>query len=192
MKPPSPLATTLRRILAWLWPVKRRKQAASMHGLDAPRRPRKLVHPSLGTLVLAPGAAQYAVAIEWVAGGNTPSGSEGNKQLTLLIPAEEAHDLDATARTVQAMLADKENLDAALKRFMAAELLPSLNDGRAAAGRPPLTAHDLWGTVRLHSVTVYANGSYAFYYEDGDLLGGHTIEINGDLQQGPSFLDTPG
>lgn len=161
--------------------------------LDAPRRPRKLVHPSLGTLVLAPGAAQYAVAIEWLAsGGNTPSGSEGDKQLTLLIPAEAAHDLDSTARTVQAMLADKENLDAALKRFMAAELLPKLNEERATVGKPPLTAHDLWGTVRLDSVTVYANGSYAFYYEDGALLGGHVIEINGDLQQGPSYLDTPG
>jgi hypothetical protein len=46
--------------------------------------------------------------------------------------------------------------------------------------------------MRLKSVTVYPDGSFDFWHDDGDLFWGHSIQVSGDLLDGPTHADIPG
>ena len=64
------------------------------------------------------------------------------------------------------------------------KLLELKNDGWLEDGEQPLSADDFWGRVKLQSITVRADGSFEFWYDDGDLFWGHSIMADGSFTEG--------
>jgi hypothetical protein len=46
--------------------------------------------------------------------------------------------------------------------------------------------------MTLESITVTPDGSFDFWHNDGDLFYGHSIQVSGNLSQGPTHADIPG
>jgi hypothetical protein len=46
--------------------------------------------------------------------------------------------------------------------------------------------------MALESVTVEADGSFQFWYGDGDLFWGHSIQVSGNLAEGPTDASLAG
>ena len=46
--------------------------------------------------------------------------------------------------------------------------------------------------MKLESISVRNNGSFDFWHNDGDLFWGHSIQISGNLTDGPKRADIPG
>lgn len=55
-----------------------------------------------------------------------------------------------------------------------------------------LTPEEFLRVISLQMITVHSDETYEFLYDDGDLLGGHWIEIHGSLTKGPIEVDRPG
>lgn len=55
-----------------------------------------------------------------------------------------------------------------------------------------LTREEFLSRMKLTDIGVSSDGSFDFWHEDGDLFWGHSIVIYGDLENGPTRLDTPG
>jgi len=49
----------------------------------------------------------------------------------------------------------------------------------------PLTPTEFLDRVTLTSVTVETDGSFGFWFDDGDLFWGHAISVSGTLADGP-------
>jgi hypothetical protein len=68
---------------------------------------------------------------------------------------------------------------------------------KSSAISPPRVAEDsaakfdgagLLQAITLEQVMIGADGQYFFAFADGDLLGGHAIEVTGYLDRGPTDL----
>jgi hypothetical protein len=46
--------------------------------------------------------------------------------------------------------------------------------------------------MTLQSVSTYADDSFGFWHDDGDLFWGHAIQVTGSLKEGPKDADIPG
>ena len=55
-----------------------------------------------------------------------------------------------------------------------------------------LTREEFLSRMKLTDIGVSSDGSFDFWHEDGDLFWGHSIVVYGDLESGPTSLDTPG
>ena len=79
---------------------------------------------------------------------------------------------------------DEVKWDAAVRASMVAELLTVKNESWLEEGQAELSEADFLSAVRLTSVSVDAYGGFDFWYDDGDLFYGHSINVTGSLSQG--------
>lgn len=63
-------------------------------------------------------------------------------------------------------------------------LLPLKNDTWLEEGEAELTADDFKKRISLEAITVYPDGTFEFWYDDGDLFWGHSIMVSGSLVDG--------
>ena len=71
-------------------------------------------------------------------------------------------------------------------------LLPLKNDNWLKDGEEPLTAAVFAGRMSLTSISVDQGGTFQFWFNDGDLFLGHSITVDGDLQNGPKDSNVEG
>lgn len=76
--------------------------------------------------------------------------------------------------------------------FAITELLPLKNESWLETGKKELTPRDFARKMKLESITLYPDGSFEFWHNDGDLFWGHSILVSGDLEKGPTDADIPG
>ena len=144
--------------------------------------PSELVHPELGAFPLSQYSDErYERAIVWC--GKTT-------RLSLLVEARESMEavLNAAVSAVQTSL----SVNSKVQAFVVSELLSGINEERQASGGSALDSEAFMQMVSLEMVTVHADSTYEFLYNDGELLGGHWIEVRGHIESGPIELDTPG
>jgi hypothetical protein len=71
-----------------------------------------------------------------------------------------------------------------IRAHLLKELLELKNDSWLEEGEKELTADDFLRRVSLSSVTVYSDGSFEFWFDDGDLFWGHSIMVSGSIEGG--------
>ena len=72
------------------------------------------------------------------------------------------------------------------------ELLPLKNENWLDEDEAELSPDEFKDRMTLESITVYPSGSFDFWHNDGDLFWGHSIQISGNLSDGPKHADIPG
>lgn len=113
-------------------------------------------------------------------------------QVQLSLTVDSAQSVDAVVVVAASLTATSSRVNAEVTQFVTTELLPRINEERLAAGSVALAPEEFLGVITLQMITVNSDETYEFLYDDGDLLGGHWIEIHGSLTQGPIEVDTPG
>jgi hypothetical protein len=68
--------------------------------------------------------------------------------------------------------------------YAAQELLPLKNNNGLEDGESKLNAIDFKSRMTPEEITVYPEGRFEFYYNDGDMFGGHVILVSGSLSNG--------
>jgi len=79
---------------------------------------------------------------------------------------------------------DAKRWDGEIRSYMLKELLDLKNGGWLEESEKELTAEDFLRRISLSSVTVYSDGSFEFWYDDGDLFWGHSIMVSGSIEGG--------
>jgi hypothetical protein len=69
----------------------------------------------------------------------------------------------------------------------AAKLLEVKNGSWLNEGELPMSEAQFMRKMKLESITVEEDGSFDFWFEDGDIFWGHSIEVRGDQERG--FFD---
>ena len=89
----------------------------------------------------------------------------------------------------KALLADAAGWDRRVREYAADELLSTANDwaGQMEDEEPQeVTREQFVERMELESIEVRADGSFQFWFGDGDLFYGHSIWVSGDLENGPN------
>jgi len=72
------------------------------------------------------------------------------------------------------------------------KLLPLKNDYWLGDGESPLNTDEFISRMTLQSISILPDGDFEFWHDDGDLFGGHFIQISGSLDDGLTDADIPG
>ena len=95
----------------------------------------------------------------------------------------------------KALLADAAGWDRRVREYAADELLSTANDwaGQMEDEEPQeITREQFVERMELESIEVRADGSFQFWFGDGDLFYGHSIWVSGDLENGPDDASMEG
>jgi hypothetical protein len=66
-----------------------------------------------------------------------------------------------------------------------ADLLQLKNDAWLGEHEKALGADQFKAQMTLQSISVYPDGTFEFWHDDGDLFWGHSIMVSGNLKEGP-------
>ncbi len=105
---------------------------------------------------------------------------------------EAPDDLDEALQIARSLWRDQDGWKQRIEDFAVAELLPLKNDNWLDEDEAEVTADQFRSRMTLEAVTVYPDGSFEFWHNDGDLFWGHAILIDGNLSEGPTGADIPG
>ena len=90
----------------------------------------------------------------------------------------------------KALLAGAADWDRRVREYAADELLELANDWSQDmdedGGAVEVTREQFVERMELESIEVRADGSFQFWFGDGDLFYGHSIWVSGDLENGPN------
>lgn len=79
---------------------------------------------------------------------------------------------------------DAKRWDGEIRSRILKDLLDLKNGTWLEKGEKKLTANDFLRRISLSSVIVYSDGSFEFWYDDGDLFLGHSIMVSGSIKGG--------
>ena len=79
-----------------------------------------------------------------------------------------------------------------IQDYAVRELLPLKNDLWLDDDELDFTPELFKSKMTLQSISVYANGYFSFWHDDGDIFFGHSIQICGNLTDGLTSADIPG
>lgn len=73
-----------------------------------------------------------------------------------------------------------------------AKLLNIKNESWLDEEETELSADQFKARMKLDSITVYPDGTFEFWWDDGDLFLGHMITVSGDMTHGPKYASISG
>jgi len=105
------------------------------------------------------------------------------------LTVDPSQDQQACMDNARTLMADQAGWDAKLRACAADKLLEQANqwaaDGAGEDEEPEvITREDFISRIAPDSIVVLEDGSFQFFFEDGDLFWGHTIQITGTLTDG--------
>jgi len=142
--------------------------------------PSELVVPQLGPFPLSTYSNErYEQAITWC-----------GMPTCLSLSVEELSSIGAVLRAAESLVRSSLRVNSEVQAYATSQLLAGINEERKAT--EALDAETFLRAITLEMITVHADNTYEFLYRDGELLGGHWIEVHGELEGGPISIDTPG
>ena len=163
-----------------------------MHGVDSSdqelnevaiklQEPVTYQDPIFGVLTLNPRIDWYSGKVDWL----------GN-QISLNIPSAESVKFQNTIKTAHTLLENAESWNQRVRDFAVAELLSLKNENWLDEDELELSASEFCDRMTLESILIQADGSFEFWHNDGDLFFGHSIQVSGNLTDGPTDADIQG
>lgn len=110
-------------------------------------------------------------------------------EISLVFDKDE--DRAACVQNAKTLLASAADWDRRVREYAAGALLDSANDW-AEDGEEPITREQFMERMEPESVEVRADGSFEFWFADGEMFYGHSIHVSGDLTGGPSAAQMEG
>ena len=137
--------------------------------LEEQKKPVTFWEEGLGTFTLNRQVDWFETEVDWLGG-----------QISLVFDAEE--DRAEALRKAKALLASAASWDKRVREYAADDLLASANDW---AEDEEITREQFIQRMELESIEIRADGSFEFWFADGDMFYGHSIHVSGDMEHGP-------
>lgn len=140
------------------------------------QKPVFYVDPVFGSFTLERRVGWFQGATEW----------EGTQVAVIL----EAASPDEVAKAVSGMMALRDNASEwsrRIVRFALDELLPLKNECWLDESEAELGPEEFIRRMKLEVISVGADDTFSFSFNDGDLFWGHLIVVSGTLAEGPDY-----
>lgn len=104
------------------------------------------------------------------------------------------HDEDRAdcVKNAKALLAGAESWDKRVREYAAGELLDLANDWADNAEADEVSQEQFMERMEPESIEIRGDGSFEFWFSDGDMFYGHSIRVSGDLENGPDEAQMEG
>lgn len=153
--------------------------------LEEQKKPVTLWADGLGTFTLDRRVKWFAAEVDWL-----------GTQVSLSFDQEDEEKMKKSQTTARALLAGAEDWDRRVRERAADKLLELANDwsqdmdedGQAAE----VTREQFIQRMELEAIEVRADGSFQFWFGDGELFCGHSIWVSGGLENGPDEANMEG
>jgi hypothetical protein len=143
--------------------------------------PHDRAHPYLGRL-------RYDDSLGWWEGSIVRNGSP----VTLYLSLDDCEDEEALLATAEAVCRDLASWCERIEEFAVRELLPLKNESWRDEGESEVGADEFRRRMSLQSIALYPSGNIEFLHGDGGLFAGHSIQVSGTIEDGPTDADIPG
>ena len=137
--------------------------------LEEQKKPVTFWEEGLGTFTLNRQVDWFETEVDWLGG-----------QISLVFDAEE--DRAEVLQRAKTLLAGAADWDQRIRAYAADDLLVSANDW---AEDEEITREQFIQRMELESIEIRADGSFEFWFADGDMFYGHSIHVSGDMEHGP-------
>ena len=137
--------------------------------LEEQKKPVTFWEEGLGTFTLNRQVDWFETEVDWLGG-----------QISLVFDAEE--DRAEVLQRAKTLLAGAADWDQRIRAYAADDLLASANDW---AEDEEITREQFIQRMELESIEIRADGSFEFWFADGDMFYGHSIHVSGDMEHGP-------
>ncbi len=144
--------------------------------LEEQKKPVTFWEEGLGTFTLNRQVDWFETEVDWLGG-----------QISLVFDAEE--DRAEVLQRAKTLLAGAASWDKRVREYAADDLLASANDW---AEDEEITREQFIQRMELESIEIRADGSFEFWFADGDMFYGHSIHVSGDMEHGPDRADMEG
>jgi hypothetical protein len=119
--------------------------------------------------------------------------SEWNgKSVQLSFDVEDSNDIGTALEVAEQLWADEVGWKTKVEAYAIQELLALKNECWLENDEATFTPDQFLERMTLNSITVFPDGRFDFWHDDGDLFGGHAIQISGSLNKGLTHADIPG
>jgi hypothetical protein len=145
------------------------------------QKPVTFTDSKLGTFTLDRTVDWFTAKTRWV-----------GKPVSLNLSATEPNDLEKALKAAHTLWKAQKGWSKRISNFAVKRLLPLKNDNWLSDGEAELNAKQFNARMALEAITVTPSGSFDFWHNDGDLFWGHSIQISGNLTEGPTHADIPG
>lgn len=144
--------------------------------LEEQKKPVTFWEEGLGTFTLNRQVDWFETELDWLGG-----------QISLVFDVGE--DRAGALQNAKALLADAASWDERIRAYAADDLLASANDW---AEDGEITREQFIQRMELESIEIRADGSFEFWFADGDMFYGHSIHVSGDMEHGPDDASMEG
>lgn len=108
----------------------------------------------------------------------------GMKKIRMSIDPDDIESPEATIEAAERLVSTIRDWDRKARDLAVKELLSVKNESWLEEGETEVTSEQFKKRMKAESITVHEDGSFDFWYEDGDLFWGHSIEVRGDFDSG--------
>lgn len=144
--------------------------------LEEQKKPVTFWEEGLGTFTLDRRVDWFETEVDWLGG-----------QISLVFDAGE--DRAEVLQKAKTLLSGAADWDERIRAYAADDLLASANDW---AEDGEITREQFIQRMELESIEIRADGSFEFWFADGDMFYGHSIHVSGDMEHGPDRADMEG
>lgn len=134
-----------------------------------------------GTLTFDRRVSWYSGTAEW-----------NGQAIDLNVNVEHDVELRPALEVAYALWDNESNWQQRVADYAVEKLLPLKNDNWLGDDEAEFNSQQFKNKMTLESISVYADGDFEFWHDDGDLFWGHSIQISGNLSDGLTDADIPG
>ncbi len=116
----------------------------------------------------------------------------GSLPVRLVIDAHKPKTMEKALTVARSLWACRKEWQQRIAKYATEKLLPLKNESWLGEDETELTAREFAKRMAVETICVRANGSFEFWYSDGDLFWGHSIRVSGNLTGGPKHADIEG
>ena len=145
------------------------------------RKPIIIARPDFGEL-------RYDRQFGWYTGKAAWNG----RTIDISLSCADPRDAEAVLEAASRLFKDQAGWQQRVQDYAVANLLELKNDSWLDDNETELSREEFLSKMTLESITIEEAGSFTFWHDDGDLFFGHSIEIDGDLENGLTNADIPG
>ena len=147
--------------------------------LEEQKKPVTFDEDGLGAFTLNRQVDWFEAEVDWL-----------GTAISLVFDREE--DRADCVKNAKALLAGAEDWDRRVREYAAGELLDLANDWAENAEEGEVTGEQFMERMELESIEIRGDGSFEFWFSDGDMFYGHSIRVSGDLENGPDEAQMEG
>ena len=151
--------------------------------LEEQKKPVTFWEEGLGTFTLNRQVDWFETEVDWL-----------GTEISLTIDMEEER--EEALRNAKTLLASAADWDKRVRAYAADELVSLANDWSQDMDEdgetPTITREQFMERMELESIEIGGDGSFTFWFGDGDLFYGHSIRVSGDLEHGPDEASMEG